>query len=114
MTGMPARTRWAVTSTIGPPPSSLTALAPALLEHPDRGRQRLRRAVLVGPEGQVADDQRVSGAPGHGAGVVEHLVERDGHGRVVAEHDHAEAVADEQHGDPELVEQRGASSRRRR
>ena len=44
-------------------------------------------------------------AAGDGAGVVEHLVESDGQGVLVAEDDHAERVADEDHVDAGLVEQ---------
>ena len=39
----------------------LHRVAAALLHEPDGGRQRLDRALLVGAEGQVADDE---GAPG--------------------------------------------------
>ena len=60
---------------------------------------------LVRHERHVADDVRAARPAGDGAAVVDDLVERDRQGRVVALHDHAERVADEQHVGAGLVEQ---------
>ncbi len=51
---------------------------------------------VIGAEGHVGDDEGVFGAAADGAGVVDHFVERDWEGVVVAEDDHAEGVADEE------------------
>ena len=95
------------------PPSTLTAWAPA--------SRRKRAGVLerllgrrVGQERHVADDQRALRAADDGLGVVEHLGHRDAHGRLVAEHDLAERVADEEHRDarPRRGSARSGSRRR--
>ena len=45
--------------------------------------------------------------PGHGLGVVDHVVHGDEDRGLVAEDDHAEAVADKDHRNAQLVEQLG-------
>ena len=59
---------------------------------------------MIGHEGHVANEQCLAGAPRDRLGVVDHLVDRHRQGRRVAEHDHAQAVADEKDGDAGLVE----------
>ena len=53
------------------------------------------------------DDQGVLRAAHDGLGVVDHLRHRDPHGRLVAEDDLAERIADEEHRDAGLVEELG-------
>ena len=65
---------------------------------------RLLDAHLIGHERHVGHDERARGAAGHRARVVQHVVERDRQRVLVAEHDHAHRVADEQHVDAGAVE----------
>jgi hypothetical protein len=58
---------------------------------------------LVGPEGEVADDERPRRAAHDGAAVLEHEVERDGEGVAVPVRDHRGGVADEDEVDPRGV-----------
>ena len=60
---------------------------------------------VVGAVGHVGDEEGAAEGAGNGAGVMEHLVEGDGEGVFVAEDDHAERVADEDHVDAGLVDQ---------
>jgi len=50
----------------------------ALLDHPDRARNGLLVRHLVGPERQVADDERMGRRPRDGTSQEDHLVERPG------------------------------------
>ena len=61
-----------------------------------------------------ADDQRARRAADDGLRVVDHLGHRDPHGRLVAEDDLAERIADEDHRDAGLVEDAARSGSRRR
>ena len=76
----------------------------ALLHAAHRVAQRLLGRDLVGPERHVGDHQRALRRARHEARVVDHLVERHRQRRVVALHDVAERVADEQHVDAGRVE----------
>ena len=96
------------------PPSSLTASMPASF----RKRPALRTASaavgLVGHERHVADQIGVLCAPPHGLAVMDHLLHRHRHGRVVAQHDHAQRIADQDRVQPGPVGgQRATGSRRR-
>ena len=73
------------------PAFELDGLGAALLDEAQRGAHGVRLARVVGAVGHVGDQQRALDAAAHGARVVEHLFERDGHGRVVAEDDVAQA-----------------------
>ena len=113
ITGMPAFTSVSMIRPLRTPPSTLTAPVPASRMN----RPALTSAssgVAYGQERHVADDQRALRAAHHGLGVVEHLVHRDAHGRLVAEADLAERIADEQHRDAGLVEDAARSGSRRR
>ena len=75
----------------------------ALLDEPDRARDRLLVRDLVRAERKVADDERAPRRPRHRAGQEDHLVERHRHGRLVAEHHHRGRVADEDQLDARLI-----------
>lgn len=64
----------------------------------------LRGRGLVATEGEVADEERPRRASRHGAAVLEHDVEGDGEGGVVAVDDHGGGVADEADVDPRGVD----------
>ena len=65
---------------------------------------RLLDAHLIGHEGHVGHHERALSAAGHGARVVQHVVERHRQRVLVAEHHHAHRVAHEQHVDAGAVE----------
>ena len=96
--------RFAV-STICRPPSILTAAAPP--SWINRPALRIASSMLswIGQERHVRDDQRPLGAAADGARMVDHHVERDGKGVVVAEHNHAERIADQNHIDAGAIQQ---------
>ena len=73
----------------------LDGLATGLLDHPHRCRDRLLVGDLVGAERKVADQQRRAQPATDGAREHEHVVERHGRRRVVAEHGGRGRVADE-------------------
>ncbi len=87
-------------------PSILTAAAPASL----RKREALRTvssALEVEREiGHVADDEGPPHGPGHGLGVVDHLVHGHGDRVLVPQDDHAQGVPDQDEVDPGLVQDR--------
>src|SRR5216684_1263862 len=64
----------------------------------------LRGEAEMAHERDVAHEQRLMRPTCDGFGVVEHLVHSDRQSGWVAEHDHAQAVADEKDGDAGLVE----------
>ncbi len=106
MTGMPARTSASMIRAERTPPSTLTAWAPA-------SRRKMPAFSIassgrrVGQERHVGDDQRALRAADDGLRVVDHLGHRHADGRLVAEHDLAERIADEEHRDAGLVEELG-------
>src|SRR5919197_290081 len=71
----------------------LDRVAARLLDEAHRRGDRLLVADLIGPERQVADEERRLQAAARGLGEHEHLVDLDGHGRRVAEDGHRPAVA---------------------
>ena len=83
----------------------LDRVAAALLHQPAGVRHALLERRLVRHERHVADDVRAPRAAHDRAAVIRDLVERDRQRRVVALHDHAERVADEQDVGAGLVEQ---------
>ena len=88
-------------SAISAPPSSLTASQPASAMK----RPALRIAVstrLVAHVGHVADQPGVGRAASHRRRMADHVVHGHRQGAVVAEHGHAQAVADEDHVDAGL------------
>jgi hypothetical protein len=66
----------------------------------DDERAYLGGGGLVASEGEIPDEERARGAPGDGAAVVEHEVERHGERGVVAVDDHGGGVSDEADVDP--------------
>ncbi len=101
---MPAPT---TRSTLGGHPGAaleLDGVREALLHHPHGRRQRLVRAGLVGAEREVGHDEGAPRAAGDRSDEGEELVDRHGHGRLVAEHVVRRAVADEQDRDAGLFE----------
>jgi len=50
---------------------------------------------VIAAVGHVRDEEGAARSTAHGAGVMEHFVDGDGQGIFVAEHDHAERIADE-------------------
>jgi hypothetical protein len=85
----------------------LDRVHPALLQEAGGVGDPLLDRALVGPEGHVADQQRVLRAAGHGLRVVEHLVHGDGEGVLVPQLVVGDRVADQEHGDARLVEDLG-------
>ena len=77
----------------------------ALLEQPARVAHGLFDADLIREERHVGHDERARGAPHDGARVMEHVVERHGERVLVAEHDHAHRVADQDARPRRLVQQ---------
>src|SRR5712691_7346028 len=76
----------------------------AFLDEAARGGDRLFDRRVIRHERHVAHEQRLMRATCDRFGVVEHLVHSDRQSGRVAEHDHAQAVADEKDGDAGLVE----------
>ncbi len=74
-----------------------------LLQDARRRTHRVLPAGLVAAERQIDDDVRALGAADHRLGVVDHLVEGDRERRVVSQHHHREAVADQDRRDLRLV-----------
>ena len=73
----------------------LHAVGAALFDEAEGVAQALVIVGLVGPEGEVGEEEgRAQDAP-DATGVVDHLVHRHGQGGVVALHGHAQGVADE-------------------
>ena len=103
ITGMPADVSARTRESIGPAPSSLTASAAASLTKRIAVSSACCVAHLVRAERQVGDHERPAGAAVDGAREDDHLVDRRGHGRVVAEHDHRGRVADEDQVDAGVV-----------
>ena len=95
-------------SAIGPPPSSLTASAPASLTKRWAVRDRLLVGRLVGAERQVADHQRRAQAAADGLGEHQQLVERDRHRVAVAEDVVGGGVADQHDVDARVLDDQGA------
>jgi hypothetical protein len=77
------------------PPFELDGLRSALGEESASIRERLLRAHLPAEERHVPDDVRAPRASDDGAAVVNHLVDRDGQGRILPLHDHPERVPHE-------------------
>ena len=73
----------------------------------------LARHVVAHPR-QVADDERLRLRARDRADVVRHVVDGDVQRVVVAEHDHRERVADEDHVDARFVDDARATARRTR
>jgi hypothetical protein len=83
----------------------LDGLGAGLLDEAEGVAGGVAQGGVVGAVGHVGDEEGAAEAAGDGAGVVEHLVEGDGEGVFVAEDDHAERVADQDHVDAGLVDQ---------
>ena len=81
----------------------LDRLCAAVLHEPARVLRRLLDRG-VRQERHVADHERVLRPADDGPRVMEHLVHRDAHGRLVAERDLAQRIADEDHRDAGVVE----------
>ena len=77
----------------------LDAVAQGLLGEAVGGLDGLLGAHVVGAEGHVADDEGVGSALDHGLDVVDHVVHGHGDGGVIAQHDHAQGVAHQDHVD---------------
>ena len=67
---------------------------PGFLEEARGVPERIGWSRLVAPERHVADEQRPRRAARDGGRVSDHVVHRHGNGRRVAEHDHAQRIAD--------------------
>ena len=63
-----------------------------------------RRIGLIRQERHIADDVRKLRAAFDGGRVDDHLVHRDGHGGVIAQHHHAQRIADEDQIDAGFVD----------
>ena len=85
-------------------PFDLDGAGAALLQEAAGVADSLLDAHLVREEGHVADDEGVRHPARDRAGVVEHLLHRDGQGVLVAQDVVADRVADQQHRNPGLVE----------
>ena len=96
----------AIRSATRSPPSSLTACAPpSFIEPAGVARRPARRPPGRLTNGMSPTTSARRARAAHHARVVDHLVERHRQRRLVALHDHAEAVADEQHVDAGLVDE---------
>jgi hypothetical protein len=84
----------------------LDHLGPALLHEPHGVLQRLL-ARGVRHERHVGHQERAQQAPRHGLAVIDDVIERDGHGRVVALDHHAERVTDQHDVGARFVHERG-------
>jgi hypothetical protein len=87
------------------PALELDHLRPALLHQAHGVLQRLL-ARGVGHERHVGHQERPDQAASHGLAVVHDVIERHGHGGVVALDDHAEGVAHQHHVGARFVHQR--------
>jgi len=74
----------------------LHGMRTAFLHQAARVFQGLLRADLEAHEWHVGHEQAAANTAGHEAGVVDHLVERDRQAVIVALHDHAERIANEE------------------
>src|SRR5918912_1163187 len=74
------------------PASELDGLGAALLDEPERRPHGVVGARVISAVGHVGDQERALDAAADGARVVNHLFERDGDGRVVAEPDVPQGV----------------------
>jgi hypothetical protein len=79
-----------------PAPLDLHRSAVSFLHDAGRVAEGDRRALLVGAERHVDDDECALGAAHHRAPVHDHQLKRHRYRRLVAVHDHAETVADQQ------------------
>ena len=89
----------------------LDAIGIALFNQAQGVAEALVVTDLIGAEGKVGNHHRGAEHAGHAAGVVDHLVEGDGQGRVVALHRHPQRVAHEHERDGaglERLDERGA------
>ena len=102
ITGISASTMASIIGTRLRPPSSFTACGAGANQRGRVADRVVDRHVVAHPR-QVADDQRRRLGPGDRGRVVGHVV--DGHLQrvVVAEHDHGDGIADEDHVDARLV-----------
>ena len=91
------------------PAFQLDGVSAPLLHQPARVPHRFLGVHLVGHEGQVGNHQRLLGPPAHHAGVMHHVVHGDGYGGIIAQHHHAQAVANQQDGNPGGVGDAGSS-----
>ena len=85
----------------------------ALLDEPDRARDRLLVGDLVAAERQVADDERPPRRARDRPGQEDHLVEGHRQRRLVPEHHHRRGVADEDQLDAGLRRRAAPRARRR-
>ena len=77
----------------------------ARLDKACRVADRLFAAYVVRRKGHVGNQERALHSPPHGAGVVQHLLDRDRQRVFVAQHDHAQRVAHQDHVDAGFVHQ---------
>ena len=85
----------------------LDGVGAALLHDADGALQRFQRIALVRAEGEVDHDEGLLGRPHHALCMVDHLVQRDRQGGLVAGHHVGGAVADEDDVDPGPVNDAG-------
>ena len=93
---MPAETIARTRDSERPRAFELDDVGAGFLDEPDRVANGVFVGHVVAPERHVADDERSLDCARHGARQEEHLVHRHRDGPVVAEHDHAGGVTDEQ------------------
>jgi len=84
----------------------LDAVARRLCHEAARVKHRGLVRGLIAHVGHVADQPAVGRAATHGLCVADHVVHRDGQGRLVAQHGHAQAVAHEDDVNAGLFDQR--------
>ena len=81
----------------------LDAIHAALFQQATGVADCLSTVSLVGEERQVADEIRVLRPAPHGFAVVDHLVHGDRHRGIVAQHDHAQRITDQDRIQPRPV-----------
>mgnify|MGYP003296636322 CR=1 FL=1 len=73
----------------------LNAVAVGLFGQAGSVVDSLLDALVVGAEGHIADDEGVGSALDDGLDVMDHVLHGDGDSAVIAQHDHAQRVADQ-------------------
>ena len=83
----------------------LYGLGPAVLQKAGSVLDRLLLIDVIRGIRHVGDDERTAYSTAHSAHVMQHLIDRDRQGVLIAEHDHGERVAHQDHVDSSLIDQ---------
>ena len=80
----------------------------SLLQEPPGVPQCVHRPRLIGEERQVHGDERPPDSSDHGAGVMDHVLQRHREGRFIPQDHHPQRIAHQHHVHPGLVHQAGS------